>query len=64
MLSTTYDPVCPLASAKKAHDNFAGASMVVQKSYGHCSVSMLSLCTAKHVRRYFTEGVLPEEGAT
>lgn len=63
VLSTTWDPVCPLVSAKKAHNSFEGAGFVEQKSYGHCSISMPSLCTAKHVRRYFNEGVLPEEGA-
>lgn len=64
VLSTTYDPVCPLVSAKKAHNSFEGAGFVEQKSYGHCSISMPSLCTAKHVRKYFTEGKLPEVGAT
>ncbi|KAE9378409.1 alpha/beta-hydrolase [Stipitochalara longipes BDJ] len=64
VLSTTFDPVCPLISAQKAHNSFKGAGLVEQKSYGHCSISMPSLCTAKHVRRYFYEGVLPEAGAT
>lgn len=64
VLSTTYDPVCPLISAKKAHDSFDGAGFVEQKSYGHCSISMPSLCTAKHVKRYFSEGVIPEKGST
>jgi hypothetical protein len=64
ILSTTWDPVCPLVSARKAHDSFEGAGFVEQKSYGHCSLSMASLCTAKHVERYFNEGILPEAGAT
>lgn len=64
ILSNTWDPVCPLISAKKAHGSFEGAGFVEQKSFGHCSVSMPSLCTAKHVQRYFYEGILPEEGAT
>lgn len=64
VLSTTYDPVCPLASAKKAHNSFDGSGFVEQKSYGHCSLSMPSLCTAKHVNRYFNEGVLPGGDAT
>lgn len=51
VVSTTYDPVSPLVSAKKAHDSFEGAGFVEQKSYGHCSISMASLCTAKHVQR-------------
>lgn len=64
VLSTTYDPVCPLISAKKAHNSFEGAGFLEQKSYGHCSISMPSLCTAKHVRAYFSEGTLPDEGST
>jgi len=64
ILSTSYDPVCPLISAKKAHMSFEGSGLVEQKSFGHCSVSMPSICTAKHVQRYFYEGILPKEGAT
>jgi pimeloyl-ACP methyl ester carboxylesterase len=64
ILSTTYDPVCPLVSAQKAHNSFEGSGFVEQKSYGHCSISMPSTCTAKHVQRYFYEGKLPEAGAT
>jgi len=64
VLSTTYDPVCPLISAQKAHNSFKGSGFVEQKCYGHCTISMPSLCTAKHVQRYFYEGVLPELGAT
>jgi hypothetical protein len=64
IISITYDLVCPLVSAKKAYSSFHGAGFVEQKSYGHCSVSMPSLCTTKHIQRYFNEGVLPEEGAT
>jgi hypothetical protein len=63
VLSTTYDPVCPLASAKKAHDSFEGAGFVEQESFGHCTISMPSLCTARHVKAYFNDGVLPERGA-
>lgn len=64
VLSTTFDPVCPLISAKKAWKSFEGAGFVEQKSYGHCTLSMPSLCTAKHVRRYFNEGKLPDEYTT
>lgn len=64
VVSTTWDPACPLASAKKAHDSFEGSGFVEQKCYGHCSLSVPSLCTAKHIKRYFNDGVLPEAGAT
>jgi hypothetical protein len=64
IVSLTTDLVCPLISARKAWASFEGAGFIEQRSYGHCSTSMPSLCTAKHVRRYFNEGVLPEKGAT
>ena len=64
VLSTTYDPVCPLISARKAHNSFRGSGFVEQKSYGHCTLSMPSLCTVKHVKRYFSEGVLPGHDET
>jgi hypothetical protein len=31
-------------------------------SYGHCSLAHPSLCTAKAVRAYFVDGVVPEYG--
>jgi hypothetical protein len=64
ILSTTWDPMCPLISAKKAHNSFENAGLLEQRSYGHCSLSMPSLCTAKWIKRYFNEGVLPETGRT
>jgi pimeloyl-ACP methyl ester carboxylesterase len=64
ILSNTYDPVCPLKSAQKAFSSFEGAGFVEQKSYGHCTPSMPSLCTAKHVRRYFHDGLLPNGNTT
>lgn len=63
ILSTSWDPVCPLISATKTWKSFDGAGMVEQRSYGHCTMSMPSLCTAKHVRRYFNEGTIPKIGA-
>lgn len=64
VISTTTDPVCPLISAQKAHGSFEGSGFLEQKSIGHCSLSMPSLCTAKHVQRYFYEGIIPDEGST
>jgi TAP-like protein len=31
-------------------------------NFQHCSISAPSLCTAKYVRQYFTDGTLPEPG--
>ena len=58
-----YDTVCPLVDARKVHERFGGAGLLVQNSHGHCSISAPSLCTARHVRAYFENGTLPEEGA-
>ncbi|KAK3046527.1 hypothetical protein LTS18_013344 [Coniosporium uncinatum] len=64
ILSTTLDPICPLISAQKANKVYVDSVLLEQKSMGHCSVSMPSKCTAKHVRKYFDTGVLPEIGTT
>jgi pimeloyl-ACP methyl ester carboxylesterase len=61
ILSTTYDPVCPLVSAKSASEVFDGSRVVEVKGYGHCSPAMPSTCIARRVREYLYEGVLPEE---
>ncbi|RPD54765.1 alpha/beta-hydrolase [Lentinus tigrinus ALCF2SS1-7] len=62
VVSAKYDPVTPLPDARAVQKRYGGAGLLVQDSYGHCSLSSPSLCTAKHVRRYFEEGTLPEEG--
>ena len=64
VVSTRYDPVTPLAQAQAVVRRFGGAALLTQESYGHCSVSSPSLCTAKHIREYFVNGTLPEDGAT
>ena len=62
VVSPRYDPVCPLSDARKVAARYGGARVLVQNSHGHCSLAAPSVCTAKHVRRYFEEGVLPDEG--
>jgi len=62
ILSQRYDPVCPLRDAQAVHARFNGSRLLVQDSYGHCSVTSPSLCMAKHVRAYFENGTLPEAG--
>ncbi|TFY68086.1 hypothetical protein EVJ58_g1231 [Rhodofomes roseus] len=57
-----YDAVCPLSDARKVHKRYGGAGLLVQNSYGHCSTSAPSLCTALHIRAYFENGTLPQEG--
>jgi hypothetical protein len=60
LLTTTYDPVCPLLSAKSANDVFEGSRIVEVKGYGHCSSAVPSMCVARHVRNFLYKGTLPD----
>ncbi|KAJ4209593.1 hypothetical protein NW759_013448 [Fusarium solani] len=60
ILTTTYDPVCPLVSARSARAAFEGSRIIEVKGYGHCSVAVPSLCLAKHARDFLYRGILPE----
>ncbi|OIW23774.1 alpha/beta-hydrolase [Coniochaeta ligniaria NRRL 30616] len=61
ILSTTFDPVCPLASAQSANEAFEGSRIVEVQGYGHCSMAVTSTCAMKHVRDFLCEGQLPEK---
>ena len=52
ILSTSYDPVCPLVSARSANEAFVGSQIIELKGYGHCSVAAASVCLARHVRAF------------
>ncbi|EAQ83632.1 hypothetical protein CHGG_10036 [Chaetomium globosum CBS 148.51] len=60
LLSTTWDPVCPMVSAKGANEVFEGSQIVEVKGYGHCTMALPSLCVAHHVRNFLYDGKLPE----
>ncbi|KAL1860252.1 hypothetical protein Daus18300_009306 [Diaporthe australafricana] len=60
ILSTTYDPVCPLVSARSANEAFVGSQIIEVKGYGHCSVAVTSSCIAKNVRAFLYNGTLPD----
>jgi len=62
ILSPSFDPVCPLKDARAVQRRYTGSGLLVQNSYGHCTIASPSLCTAKRLRAYFTEGTLPAEG--
>ncbi|KAK3385679.1 Alpha/Beta hydrolase protein [Podospora didyma] len=64
ILTTTYDPVCPLVSAKSAYASFEDSRIVEVLGYGHCSVAVPSVCLAKHVRNFFYEGLVPDAAHT
>jgi len=61
IMSTTYDPVCPLVSAQGARRVFEGSRLVEVKGYGHCTLAVPSSCVARHVRDFLYEGNLPEK---
>lgn len=61
ILSTTFDPVCPLISARSANAAFKDSQIIELKGYGHCTVSMPSTCIAGHVRNFLYNGTLPAE---
>lgn len=64
ILSTTYDPICPLISAKSAQESFQGSKLVEVQGYGHCSVAVPSMCLARLVREFLYDGKLPEKEHT
>ncbi|KAI0526726.1 Alpha/Beta hydrolase protein [Xylaria bambusicola] len=59
ILTMTYDPVCPLISARSAQRAFQGSQIVEVEGYGHCSTAMPSVCLARHVRAYLQNGTVP-----
>ncbi|KAI0630076.1 alpha/beta-hydrolase [Trametes polyzona] len=62
VVAPRYDPVCPMKDGKTVHERFGGSGLLIQNSYGHCSLAAPSLCTAKHVRAYMVNGTIPEPG--
>ncbi|KAJ7643513.1 TAP-like protein-domain-containing protein [Roridomyces roridus] len=62
LAGNTIDSVTPLWAANKMSKGFAGSVVLTQDSIGHGSPAAPSLCTQKHIRRYFREGVLPRDG--
>lgn len=56
------DNVTPLLSAQNNSNAFPGSVVLVQRSYGHASLAAPSTCTARVIRNYVQNGVLPETG--
>ncbi|KAJ3100503.1 hypothetical protein HDU97_002185 [Phlyctochytrium planicorne] len=64
ILSSTTDPVTPLASAKKVHSLLfpqQSSYFITHHGYGHCSVAQPSTCTLKAVGNYLFNGTLLNE---
>lgn len=62
ILSPRFDPVTPLSDAKAVQKRYVGSGLLLQNSNGHSTLSSPSLCTAKHVRAYFLNGTVPQNG--
>ncbi|KAL9119270.1 MAG: hypothetical protein Q9187_004176 [Circinaria calcarea] len=58
-VSQSFDPVTPLEYAFRASKLFPGSTVLETLGYGHCTMALPSLCTARHIRRYFQTGHLP-----
>lgn len=54
------DNVTPLVSARNNSARFPASVVLVQKSYGHCTLAAPSTCSALVINSYFQNGTLPE----
>ena len=54
------DNVTPLLSARTNSKRFPGSVVLVQKSYGHCTLAAPSTCSARVINAYFQNGTLPQ----
>jgi hypothetical protein len=63
VLSNTYDPVTPLLHARMANDRVGNNARLIEQNdaYGHCVLSVASICTARRVREFMVEGKVQEE---
>ncbi|KAH7381017.1 TAP-like protein-domain-containing protein [Cadophora sp. MPI-SDFR-AT-0126] len=62
LIGNTFDNITPLTSAVHNAGYFANSSVLVQNSYGHCSLGTPSRCTMEARRRYFQTGETPRNG--
>jgi hypothetical protein len=61
-IGNTADNATPLQATLANSRVFPGSAVLVQDSYGHGSLAAPSSCTARVVRAYFRDGVLPDPG--
>jgi pimeloyl-ACP methyl ester carboxylesterase len=63
LMSSLYDPITPLASARTVARAHPGARVLVQRGAGHCTLlAGPSACTRRVVRAYMETGEMPAEG--
>lgn len=61
-IGNTHDTVSPLRSAQHASEQFPGSAVLQSNIEGHASYANPSICTAKAMRAYFQDGILPKPG--
>lgn len=63
-VGNTYDPVTPLASAKRMAEGFGreSGSLLIQDGRGHCTLAEPSLCSIKAIQSYLVNGTVPAWG--
>ncbi|QRV74200.1 Abhydrolase domain-containing protein [Ceratobasidium sp. AG-Ba] len=62
VIGNTADPITPVVNARTVNQLLPQSRLIVQDGSGHCSIALASPCTAKAVRGYFLDGVLPPNG--
>lgn len=61
--SSRLDPVTPLEAAYLMSNDHAGSAVLILETAGHCAAATSwSECFNEHVRAYFDDGTLPENG--
>ncbi|KZO93669.1 alpha/beta-hydrolase [Calocera viscosa TUFC12733] len=61
IIGNTYDPITPLTNAQAVHSLLKQSTLIQHNGYGHCSLAMISLCTARVIREYFLNGTAPAQ---
>ncbi|OAA58780.1 S33 family peptidase [Cordyceps fumosorosea ARSEF 2679] len=64
VMSSTYDPVCPISAAKRASASFVGAKLIEVRGIGHTALSLPSACATRLLRAYMVNGTMPTEDHT
>ncbi|KAG6022272.1 hypothetical protein E4U19_005162 [Claviceps sp. Clav32 group G5] len=63
LLSTLYDPITPLDSARAVARSHPKSRVLVQNSVGHCTLlASPSRCTRRVMQAYMANGTMPDEG--
>jgi hypothetical protein len=60
--NNVYDPVTPIANAKRNAQGHQGSVVLEQTTAGHCALVPPQKCMWDHVRRYLHDGILPPNG--